>query len=308
MNVVDLPAPDGGKFCLYQWPVYSECKVAVHIIHGMCDHAQRYDHLAKYLAEKGIAVSAHDQPGHGQNIERHGHVQGFFEEFYGWDHAVKTAIAAIRHSKIKFPGAKMVLMGHSMGSFVAQQIALDYGKEIDGLILSASDSQAGPQVLFAEMLGSVMGKFKGGRYPSKTYDKIIAGRFNSRIKNKASKFDWLSRDPQVVRKYLQDPLAGFIPTIGLWSDIAHGLRQISKPGLKHAVPSDLPIVLYAGSEDPVGGYGKRVEKLAKEYHQAGVKDLSLKIYPGGRHEMHNETNRDEVLNDIYSWIAQRFIK
>jgi alpha-beta hydrolase superfamily lysophospholipase len=192
-----------------------------------------------------------------------------------------------------------------MGSFVAQSFAMHYGAKLSGLLLSASTwpsrLQSFPGVMLARLEALRIGK----RGTSTLLDKLGFGNFNKCFKSPRTELDWLSRDEQEVDAYIADPLCGGPYTCGLWIDLLGGLFSIGSDNALGRIPGDLPILITGGADDPVGGE-RGMTKLAMHYAQTGHSRMSLKLYAGGRHEMLNETNRDEVTTDWLDWIAARF--
>ena len=272
----------------------------VQIFHGLGEHSRRYDRFAAAAVQRGFAVCVHDHRGHGE----HGQPPGFFADRKGWHLVIDDANVMHNYLLERYAGVPLVLIGHSMGSYIAQGFAMHYGAKLKGMILSASTwpqrIQLIPAMLIARIVTLSYGR--GGRSP--LLHKLGFGNFNKPFEPGRTELDWLSRDEQEVDKYANDPLCGGPYTCGLWIDLLGGLYEIGSDHALSRIRSDLPILITGGSDDPVGGEDG-MTRLAMHYAQTSHSRVSLKIYPEGRHEMLNEINRDEVTGDWLEWIAAR---
>ena len=248
----------------------------------------------------------HDHRGHGQTALANGDKSldelGYYADNDGWRKVTDDAREYSQLIRAENPGAPLILFGHSMGSFISQQYAIDYGAQIDGLILSASHGKTGPKALLGEQIVAAELLRKGPHYRSPVIIGMTFGSFNKAFKPIRTQSDWLSRDAAEVDKYIADPLCGFNCQSRLWLDLLRGMRQIHRPDLQQKIPADLPVFIFGGSDDPVTEGAKGLEQLRGEYQQAGVASVELKVYPGARHELLNETNRDEVMEDLLQWV------
>lgn len=272
----------------------------IQILHGMTEHCGRYQFIATRLLEQGLAVLVHNHRGHGERRPL-----GYFADHNGWglvvDDARRVAKAAIPHLPPQIP---KILLGHSMGSFLAQQYAMSDNHGLDALILSGSNYQSPLMYHIGRLLARLLKRFQGPRKASAIMSLLVFGSYNRRIKDRVSLFDWLSRDPDQVQRYLQDPLCGKLSTLQFWIDFFDGLIAISHPEALRQINSDLSILILAGDNDPVGRYGKGLLELHQQLQGSGHQNVSCLIYPGGRHEMLNETNRDEVAQDLLTWLQR----
>ena len=296
-----ITAPDGHQIETFTW-LSPKPKAWVHIFHGMAEHAKRYDTFAQILVAQGYNVLAHNHRGHGTSATT---TLGQFAEQDGWKkvlHDLEAVREAICTEETKLP---YYIFGHSMGSFIAQSYLTGNAKSIDGLILSASNyqnvfmSQAGKQVANLESLRL------GADQPSKLLQFLSFGSFNNQFKPNRTEYDWLSRDQNEVDKYVEDELCGFACSISLWQDFLSALSQLFKKGNLNNIQSNLPILILGGDKDPVGLMGKGLTKLAKAYQLADQNNVTFNLYPEARHELLNETNRDQVISDILSWLAKK---
>ncbi len=264
------------------------------IAHGMAEHAGRYADFARWLAERNIAVLTYDHRGHGAGCaERQ---RGFYSADQGWAKVTDDLFRVLRHSRATLPGLPVVLLGHSMGSFIAQSCVQQHPESVDSLILSATNRIARFELQLSGLLIGAIHRVYGATHRSPTIARMTFGKFNRRFRPNRTDGDWLSRDPAQVDAYLADPLCGFECTTGLWRDFIRGLLTID-PGQWR---KDLPVHLFGGTDDPVGEMGAGLTRHFQAIRDAGIERVSLRLFDGGRHEMLNEVNRDEVREFVLS--------
>ncbi len=296
-----LEAADGEEIFVYRWWPRERPRAVLQIAHGLAEHAARYAPMAASLTAAGYGVVANDHRGHGRTAQSEDDL-GFFAEREGWNLCVADLHALNRRMAAEEPELPRILLGHSMGSFMAQQYVIEHGSSIAAGVLSGSNWGNGAMLWLA--LAVVAGETLrlGPRGRSKVVTALSFGAYNKGIDDPRTPFDWLSRDAAEVQKYLDDPRCGFICTNRLWHDLLHGLRFVEDKGNMSRVPKNLPLYVFAGSEDPVSNRTKGLEALLSAYRDIGLSNVSHKFYPGGRHEMFNETNRDEVIADLIAWL------
>ncbi|MBP8185792.1 MAG: lysophospholipase [Pseudomonas sp.] len=296
-----LNASDATPLYVNHWFADDAPKAVVMIAHGMAEHSGRYARLAQALVAAGFAVYAHDQRGHGKTAE-HG-VLGHYADHDGWQKVVGDLASINHHIRQQYPQAPIFLLAHSMGSYIGQAYLMQHSCSLQGAILSGSNYQ--PLALYRA--ASLIARFErwrtGPTGRSALMDFLSFGSFNKAFKPNRTAFDWLSRDPLEVDKYINDPLCGFRCTNQLWVDLLDGLQQITPRGSLLQIDSNLPLLVIGGACDPVSD-GKRLDDLANALSNAGASQLQLKIYPQARHELLNETNRDEVTTDLIAWLEQ----
>ena len=296
---------DGYPIAGYAWlPAdLQACKGVIQLSHGMAEHALRYGYLATTFNQAGYAVYAHDHRGHGATLQAPEDT-GFFATKNGWPLVVNDLFLLNQRIKKEHPDQPIILLGHSMGTFIAQQYIAEHGDTLAGVILSATIDNAG----FLRHIGLLVAKIErlrlGQRGQSKLLNAMSFGDFNKPFKPNRTEFDWLSRDTTEVDKYIADPLCGFIVTTQLWIDLLQGLGKMAKTLTRSTIPKDLPILLISGGNDPVTQKGKTVKKLQKRYQQLGLQSVNTHIYPEGRHESFNEVNKEEVIKDLIDWAHQ----
>ena len=287
----------GHTIPVYLWTQTDEPTAVIQVFHGLGEHSARYQRFARTATAKGYAVCAHDHRGHGPTAVQ----PGFFAADIGWDLLVDDGHEVTDFLRERFPGKPVVLLGHSMGSYIAQSYAMRHGRELTALVLSGSTWPAGGLLLVGSLLAKIVGWLKGIDAHSPLLDKIGFGDFNKRFEPARTELDWLSRDATEVDAYIADPHCGGPYSIGLWNDLLGGLRAIASDKALQDIPVELPILITGGADDPVGGE-RGTQQLAAHYEQTGHENLNTKVYAGGRHEMFNETNRDEFTADLLRWI------
>ena len=298
----------GSSVALYAWPLPQRpIKAAVQIAHGLSEHAGRYDRLAQDLVQAGYAVYASDHRGHGHST-RTPTEYGHFGARDGFERVIEDMYAVNRRIAERHPDLPRVLFAHSFGSFVAQHYLGRYGDSVAAVVLSGTDYGSGSLLRVALGVIALERARLGPTNRSALIQKLTFGGYNKAFQPARTDFDWLSRDSAEVDKYVADPLSGFAMTTQAWMDLIRGLRGVEDPALHARIPKQLPIYLFAGALDPVGRAGKGPRALAKAYERAGLSKVTLKLYPGGRHEMINEVNRAEVVQDLVAWLDAQFAR
>ncbi|MBL1422263.1 MAG: alpha/beta hydrolase [Alphaproteobacteria bacterium] len=292
-------AQDGHEIEVFVWP-HEQAKAWVHIFHGMAEHALRYEDFAENLVAAGYAVVAHNHRGHGTGK---GVVLGSYAEDNGW----KDILADISIVRNEICGDELpyFVFGHSMGSFIAQSYLSTQPKAIAGVVLSGSNFQA----VWLSRAGRVIARIERFRLgydkSSKLLQFLSFGSFNQNFKPNRTDCDWLTRSASEVDKYIADPLSGFDCSTGLWVGFLGSLIDLfSASGFKK-ISTDVPIFILGGTRDPVGLMGKGLPKLLQAYEANGQKNVSLKLFENGRHEMLNEINKDEVYREIIAWLEKQ---
>ena len=268
----------------------------VQIAHGMVEHGGRYEDFAAYLVSQGFVAAANDHAGHG---ESHGDTWG-----YMGGHLVMVRDMRTLFEKLKkeYPQAPYFLLGHSMGSFLARAYAELYPEGIRGFLYSGTGN-APFGISAVLVLTRVLALFLGKKTTGKFLNKILDGDYNKKFEHRTGS-DWLSRDQDRVDRYAQDPLTQFIFTYGGYLDLFRLLRMVSRRGWYKKVPAATPVLLFSGDMDPVGNYGKDPRLIERRLKERGNADVTLLLYPEGRHEMLNELNRQDVYRDITNWCTK----
>jgi alpha-beta hydrolase superfamily lysophospholipase len=295
-----VTATDGTALHTHRWLPERTPKGVVQIAHGVSEHSGRYSRLAEALTVAGYAVYAADHRGHGSTgVEAD---RGYFADRDGWSTIVGDLRAVSRLGHEEHPGLPVFLLGHSMGSFLARSYAIEDSRDLAGLVLSGTAGDPGLLGRGGLAIAKALAVVRGPRHVSQTLDKMSFSRFNSAFEPIRTKNDWLSRDDAEVDSYLEDPRCGDIPTVGLYMDMVRGLIAVNDNRKVVAVRRDLPVLLMSGDRCQVGENGKGPRAVRDQLVQAGVIDVTLTLYPEARHEIFNETNRDEVIGDLVAWL------
>lgn len=272
------------------------------IVHGMAEHSDRYIDIAKYIASEGFAVFMHDHAGHGKSVECDEDL-GYFGKKDGNEKVVDDVLNVTQLAKEQYPGLPVILWGHSMGSFIARRFIAKYPEGSEAAVIcgtSGANPAAGAGILAAKLIGSVT----GFRHRSNLLDKMAFGTYNKKFDGSTG-FEWLSENAANVAEYVKDEKCGYKFTTGGFKDLFSLLASVSGKDWYEAVPSHYPVYLIAGDMDPVGNYGKGVTEVYDKLRESGHADVSIKLYKGLRHEIHNEVCREKVLDDIICF-ANRF--
>lgn len=282
----------------------TEPRAIVQIIHGIAEYIDRYDEFMSFLADNGIIAVGTDHLGHGKSIESEEQT-GFFAYENGWDYAVRDEEVLRLAMHENYPELPIIVFGHSMGSFMARTLLIRYPDAFNAAIISGTGNQSSALVNGGLFMGNLVTGLKGAHHYSKFLNNLAFGSYNKIYENPKTEYDWLSRDEANVQKYIDDPLCGFIPTCSLFRDMMTGVKFITNKKNLTAMNKDMPVYFMSGDMDPVGECGKGVQKAYNNFLEAGMKDVSIKLYPGGRHEMLNEINKDEVYYDILTWLGSK---
>lgn len=285
------------------WDDVLNPKGVVQIFHGMAEHTARYDDFARFLNEKGYIVYADDHRGHGYSANKN-NILGYVGDngFYNIVEDEKIISNLIKENHQDLP---LYIFAHSFGSFIGQEYIIKYSKDISGITLSGSAKQNGLDIRAGNILSNIQNKFFDNTLEAKLIDKLSFGSFNNKVENKRTEFDWLSRDNKEVDKYIKDELCGYISPINFYYNLFEGFKGLYKKERLNNIVKTLPILVLSGDMDPVGKYGKSVKRLYNQYNDLDIRDISLKLYPGGRHELLNEENKEEVYDYIYNWLKER---
>ena len=302
-DTITIPSDDDVLVHVHRWMPDAGEKVRgiVQIVHGMAEHGARYARFGRELAERGWSVWADDHRGHGLTAKDEGAL-GHFADEDGWARVIADLRRVAQAARREHPGVPLVLFGHSMGSFLSKGLVLRHPQEIDALILSGSTAGGGALVGLGKQVAKLERMRQGKRGRSALLEKLSFGQYNSGFEGR-TEFDWLSRDPIEVDKYVVDPKCGFRVTNQAWIDLLGALEELGKSEWSR-LPREMPILVFSGERDPVGEKGKGVRKLVGALRSGGLVRVTDRLYPEGRHEMLNETNRDQVVADIIRWMDE----
>lgn len=282
----------------------AEPKAIVQIAHGIAEHVDRYTEFMEYLASNGYLAVANDHLGHGKSL-RPGEPLGFFADEDGWDYVVADMVKLHDRISGEYPGLPHIMFGHSMGSFLTRTYIIKHPDKYDAAILSGTGQQAKALVLGGYAAAAASVKLYGPRKIGDKLNDLAFGAYTKGIENPRTSFDWLTRVDSEVDKYIADPLCGFVATVSLFRDMMGGVKFITNQKNINTMSKTQPIYFMSGDRDPVGDYGKGVDRAYKAFCKAGLHDVMMRLYPGGRHEMLNEENKYQVYKDITAWLDDK---
>ena len=282
------------------WRPEGTPRAVVQLLHGMAEHIDRYDVVARRLNRAGLAVVGHTHLGHGPRAQR----QGYFADRDGWQRLIDDVHRLRGIAGEQFPGVPHLLLGHSMGSYIARCYLQEHGEGLTGAILTGTghvDRQAATAALTMANLICLTG---GAKKPYPMMERMSLGENSKPFAPCRTDYDWLSRSEAEVDRFLADPCCGFPFTGSGYRDLFRGLKRLTDQEALRRMPPQLPLLLLSGDSDPVGGMGRGVEQVAREMREAGMQRVEVRLYPGARHDIFNETNRDEVMRDVIIFVEQ----
>lgn len=290
-----------GNIHYSKWTPEGEPKAVLQIVHGISDHIGRYEQFAQYLADCGYVVIGEDHMGHGLSVNGDG-IEGYFHG--GWFSAVEDTFRLLQDTKAAYPDLPYILLGHSMGSFMARTILyLHPDSGVDAAILSGTCWQPAFAMPAIVKVMETACRIVGETNVSKRLQEIVFGSYNLKVEHRRTSVDWVCRDNNVVDAHPM--MHGFRPRAGLLRDMMVGIDSIEKAEHLACMKKDLPVFFVAGGADPVGNFGKGIHACADAFRKAGMTDISVRIYPLCRHEILNEINKQEIFEDIRQWIEKK---
>lgn len=289
--------------CQYA-PEEKEVKAVIVMHHGMAEHQARYRGFFKFLTDNGYAVFMHDMANHGKSNQDFT-ISGHFGKSGGDINLIKDFKSVYDIAKAEYPDKKIIIAGHSMGSFVARDFTAMYRDEaFDGAIFIGS---GGPNPLAGIGAGvtKAMARTMGETHKSKLIDKMVFGSFNSRFEKRTG-FDWLTKDSAIVDEYIADKYCGFLFTVSGMNDLIKIQTMANDDKWYSDVKKELPLLITSGAMDPVGEYGKGLEKVYNRLKETGH-NVTLKLYENDRHEILNELDKEAVYSDLDRWITENVL-
>jgi alpha-beta hydrolase superfamily lysophospholipase len=294
---------DGAQISAAKWIPDGEIKAVVQIVHGMNEYIERHAKTAEFLANNGYAVFGEDHRGHGLTAKdgKFGH----FDNEFGYKKVIEDNYTLTKLIKNEFPGKKVFLLGHSMGSFISRNFVFEHGNEIDGLLLMGTGGLPLKNKIVNLTTLKVLAPFVKPDTKLPLVHKIGNADLNKAFRPGITGFEWLSTDQSVADAFLADPMCGNVNTYAFYKDLVTMMLEMEKPENIAKVPKKLPVFIFSGSMDPVGDFGRKVTQAYKDYMKAGLIDVTIRLYEGYRHELHNEPVRDELFKEILNWLEKR---
>ncbi|QEH61698.1 lysophospholipase [Spiroplasma chinense] len=302
MREQKLVANDKKELHLYIWDDVKEVKGVMQLVHGSCEHSQRYDEVAKELNKIGVVVVSNDHRGHGKTADLENNELGYFADSNGWELIIDDLKLVNDFIKQNWPNKKVILFGHSMGSFMARTYLIKYGPTVDGAVISGTAWQ--PQIVLN--VGKSVAKKHIKKHGPKYIDKFIYNLSYTAYGKKFKKegktgTEWLSQNKESNQKFINDPLCGQIFTSSAFLDMFMGIEFNQKKKNLKKMDKQMPIILVSGKNDPVGSFGKGVKKTYKAFKKHKL-NVEMKLYPELRHEILFENTEGLVLNDLLTFV------
>lgn len=286
-----------------RWLPEGEPKAVLQIVHGLAEHIGRYDAFAEFMTKNGFAVVGESHIGHGKSAGAEDEL-GYLPQG-SWKNMVKDIDTLRKMEQEKYPDLPYFILGHSMGSFLTRTYITKYGDGLSGCVIMGTGQQPNFEVNLGLSLVERERKKHGEKTRSDKLNKLCFVTYNSKCSPRRTEYDWLSRDPEVADSFIDDKTCGFVPTIGLFGEMLSAVKYIGNMENINKVPKDLPVLFLSGTGDPVGSYGKAVQQVYEKFKTAGVKDVDITLYKDARHELLNETNKEEVYNRVLTWINSK---
>lgn len=309
-----LTAEDGALLsCNYWLPDKTITpRAQVLLVHGMLEHSRRYDYVASSFVNSGFIVLGYDQRGHGKTAEiaakdrKDGkNTRGILAEKEGFSKVVSDLNTVFKAAKQAFPSLKVILLGHSFGSFVTLSFIERFTPLLDACIVCGTSGPMGALARAGYLYSLLMKRLLGGETCSKLMQNFIFCRYLKRIKEVKTGFEWLSSNQTNIDAYFNDKYCGGVASTSFFVDMLGGVIQVNKTKNISKIDKRLPLYLIAGEEDPVGNYGRGVKSLYERCKKCGIISIDIKLYKGDKHEIFNELDRDLVIEDTIKWIESK---
>jgi len=281
-------------------------KAILQIAHGMVEFIDRYENFASFMCEQGYLVVGNDHIGHGGSVNSE-EDWGYFGE-NGNETVLKDMYQLTKLVKEEYPDLPYYLLGHSMGSFYARQYLGRYGEQLSAAIIMGTGFEPAAKIKGAMLLCKVIAAFKGWKYRSSFVNQAAFGSYNKKFEPVRTTADWLTKDEKIVDAYLNEPRDTFIFTLNGFYSMFTGIVALHDEKLLNKVPKDLPLLFVSGEDDPVGSFGKEVKNSVDSLKNVGVHHIDMKLYPGDRHEILNELDKQQVYEDLLYWLENRKLR
>lgn len=286
-----------------KWLPDIEPKGVIILVHGMAEHLGRYEELAEFFCNRGFVVAGNEHLGHGGSVNDN--PKGYFCRRDAATVVVRDVHRLKKTVQNEFPMLPVFIFGHSMGSLITRNYLIRYGTGVNGAIICGTLMQSKATIGAMGLLVKLLTCLQGSKHPSKILNYIAFGSYCKRIENPRTPYDWLTKDVAIVNKYIADEDCGFLFTLNGFNTLRLLLKRLHDEKLLCMIPKKLPVLFVYGEEDPCGEYGVAVRKVYEQYKSLGIEDVTEKGYPGDRHEIFNELDRENVMMDIFEWIDKR---
>lgn len=287
----------------YIYEPEGEIRGIIQISHGMCEYLDMYEGLIQYFCDHGFLVCGNDHLGHGDSVSS-SQEYGYFAKKDGWIYLIKDVKKLNNYIHKEYEDVPCYLLGHSMGSFIARMYTAYYGDTIDGAIYLGTSGTV-PGTVGALSILKGYKKLRGDRYRSKWMNWMAFGSYNRRYKEEKDNFSWLCHNEEFRKSYVTEEKNSFIFTLSGFTDLVSLVYYISQKSWYKKIPKQLPYLLMAGTEDPVGQYGKGVKEVYRKMVKAGCDNVTMQLYEGDRHVLIQEEDKDEVLENLLMWIRKQ---
>ena len=285
-----------------EWkPEQGEITAVLQIVHGMVEFIDRYEEFAEFLTERGFVVVGNDHLGHGASIASK-QDYGFFSEENGNAAVLKDIHHLKRLTEKAYEHVPYYMLGHSMGSFLLRQYLCLRGEGLDGAIVMGTGTKPVPVLKAGRVLCRGLAAIFGWHHRSLLIDRMAFGGYNKHFEPARTIADWLTKDEAIVDRYLADERCTFRFTLNGYYNLFYSMEQASWEENLRRMPKELPILFVSGREDPVGDFGRGVEKVWSRFRSVGMQKVSQKLYDTDRHEILNETDREDVYRDLADWL------
>ena len=276
----------------------------VQLVHGMAEHIGRYDEFARCLAAHGYAVVGHDHVGHGRSVGDPSS-WGVVDHRHGADHLLEDIRRVGVYARERFAGVPHVMFGHSMGSFLLRAYLMEHGSGLSGAVVCATGWQGPAALALGRLVCDAIGATRGWQTRSALVHALADGAYGRAFPEaEGGRLGWLTRDEGRRAQFAADPACGFTFSVAAYHELFRIVGRAQSAAGARGMRPDVPVLLIAGGEDPVGARGKALPKVARLMRAAGVRDVRERLYPGARHELLNETNRAEVFADVLVFLDE----
>lgn len=295
-----LPSSDGrSRLHVVLWEPSGPVQAVFQIVHGMTEYTMRYAPFAAFLGDHGIAVIGHDHLGHGKTVNNGEY--GYFSDQDGHVCVIKDVHRVSRWMHQRYPEKSYYMMGHSMGSFFLRRYITLYD-DLTGAVIMGTGDHPLPVLTMGKAAVGILGAIRGKKFRSVWMHQMVLGNYSKAFFPVRTRNDWLSKNQSSVTQFCKDPWCNFHFTCSAYWDFFNILLDLKLKRQIGRLSRDLPVLLVSGAQDPVGGFGKGVRRVYNRYKKMGMRDVQIMLYPNDRHEILNETDKEEVYQDILNWI------